>query len=220
LIWDARRRQLLNNVGDVIASCPRDDNACAPARVLPRAVAARRVVDSLVAAMAKGGAPLPVTLTYKEGAKAGASVNGPVQPSDKKVSFLAPKLDTPYVTAFDITAEGEVEFLYPLETDRIHDPVAAPLDRPLVFDAPVTEPYGLDTVVFVTTSAPLPELHKALLAIDPHGGVKPGGGDGNDLFDALEANLKGTSFRIGIQSLVTCKIVKDGLCDWSASSTP
>jgi hypothetical protein len=66
----------------------------------------------------------------------------------------------------------------------------------------------------------LPELHKTLLAIDPHGGGKPGGGDGVDLFDALQAALRGTSFRIGIQSQVTCKIVKDGLCDWSASSTP
>jgi hypothetical protein len=216
LIWDARQRRLLNNVGDVIASCSGLQDNCTPARVLPGAIAARRIVDSLVAAMAKGGAPLNVSLTYQDG----APVNGPVQESDKRVSFQAPKLDTPYVTAFDVTAQGEIEFLYPLQTGRLHDSVAAPLDRPLAFDAPVTEPYGLDTVVFLTTPAPLPELHKALLAIDPHSGVRPGGGDGNDLFDALEASLKGVPFRIGIQSQVTCKIVKDGLCDWSASSTP
>jgi hypothetical protein len=221
LIFDAQHGRLENNLGDVIASCPRLGEECTPERFLPRAIAARRVVDSLVAAMAKGQAPLPVTLKYQDGAKAGTPVDGPLAESDKSVSLQVPKLDTPYVTAFDVTAEGAIDFIYPIETSRIHDPVAAPPGQPLdIRDVPINEPFGLDTVVFITTPSPLPELHKTLLAIDPHGGGKPGGGDGVDLFDALQAALRGTSFRIGIQSQVTCKIVKDGLCDWSASSTP
>ena len=221
LMWDAQRGALENSVGDIIASCHGAGDECKSQRFLPRAIAARRVIDSLVAAMSKGQAPLSVTLKYQQGPKAGGLVDAPLAESDKTVSLQVPNPDTPFVTVFDVTAEGDIDFVYPINSGRIHDPVALPQGQPLdIRDVPISSPFGLDTVVFITTPTPLTQLHQELLKIDPHGGWKPHGGDGLDLFDALQTALRGTSFRIGMRSQVTCKIVKDGLCDWSALSTP
>ena len=199
LLWDAQRQDLLGSGGDVLASGIADDR-------LGQSVLARQVVNALTEAMAANGNPSTVRLFRSEDASRTA-VNGPLKLGER-VTFSLEKPATRYVTAFDINADGTVQFLWPIHMGDQADPVETPTDRPLTFDAPVVPPFGMDTLVFLTTDVPLNDLHGILTEIHKQnlGALA--------LYKALEASLQDIPFGIGMQTQVTCREVKeDGLCD-------
>lgn len=202
ILWDQARKQLLNGTGDIIASGVDDQSIVA-------AVQSKQVTDALIATMAKTGSPLPVRLRALDGGTAaptGFFLKG------QNVSFELDKPDTPYVTVFDLNADGTVQFQWPIE--KLGDLIAAPTDKPLTFQAPVSAPFGFDTLVFVTTAVPLPDLHRQLYAL--HGKADPIG-----LYNALQTALAGKPFRLGIQSEFTCERLKDnGQCNTNISPKP
>ncbi len=205
LLWDKGRNQLLDTTGDVIAS-----GIDEPA--LARAVAGRQVKVALINAMLARGKPLETSV--ESDAYAGSpSSDKALFAAGERVAFTLKEPDTPHITAFDIVGDGTIQFLWPDAVSGASP--ETPTGGPLRFTAPVSAPYGLDTVVFISTARPLPDLHKAIRDIQDRKG------DALALYRALQAGLAGVAFNIGMQSEFTCAIIREnGLCDTNVSSVP
>ncbi len=201
LIWDAERRQLLNGIGDVIASDIDRLN-------LSEAVGSRQVLRDLIALSTKAPA-LEVGLSL---------VGRPATPDGgmgyfvkgDTVEFALDRSDRPYVTIFDLNADGTVHFLWPLA--EWGD--AGKVSGPIRFRAPVAPPYGFDTVIFLASDIALTGLHAELRSMD--GRPEP-----LRLRAALRSASEASALSIGMQSQFTCgRLMENQQCDTMLSSLP
>lgn len=199
LIFDPARRELLNGVGDVIASG-------IDRLQLAEAVRSRQVLRELIGLSMKLP-PLDVRLSLAGGGRTTDTgleyfLRGEV------VEFSLERSDRPYVTVFDLNADGTVYLLWPV-AERGDTGKASGAIR---FRAPVAPPYGFDTVVFLSSDAPLSNLHAELRSLD--GKAEP-----LRLRAAVKRVLDTTPLSIGMQSQLTCfRLMENRQCDTMLSS--
>ncbi len=207
LTWDVGKRRMLSALGDVVAdftSHPAGDDTRAYKRQasLPES-----------GAEANGLADLPkvqgvvdkwhLTERIKKLAES-RSLGMTLQPGDAvhgagdKISFAIEGHGQAYFTLFDLASDGTVNFIYPLATAGVRDPLEIPLGRPYTVPLVVDAPYGADHLVAIASAEPLSELHKTLKAIEN----KP---SARDLEAVLLKQLDGRVYQIGIHGSYTAE---------------
>ena len=205
LTWDVGKRRVLSALGDVVADftggAAGDDTR-----------AYKRQVSGAVP-KADGLADLPkvqavvdkwhLTELIKKLA-AGRSLGMSLRPGDAvhaagdKIGFAIEGHSQRFLTLFDLASDGTVNFLYPLATDKVKDPVEIPLGQPYGVPLVVDAPYGADHLVAIASAEPLADLHKTLKEIEG----KP---TARDLEAALLKQLDGRTYQIGIHGSYTAE---------------
>jgi hypothetical protein len=198
LLFDPARRQLLNSGGDVLASGL--DN-------LQSAVDGRRVLDAFGRAMQLAGVGLQ-TRIFAPGEQRPAGADR-IYLKDERVRFELEPSAFRFHTVFNVSANGVVQFQWPITAQR--DPLEWTRGEPLSFDAPVSPPFGSDTLVFISTPVPLQDLHLTLM--DIHNKAKP-----LEAYRAVQAALDGKAFKLGLQAAYTCERLEKDLCDTMLAS--
>lgn len=195
LIFDMARHQILDAAGDVLAS---DIDATR----LQGAVDARRLLSFLrKAAERRGGLTVEVR---GENTPSGTS-DDRIYQDGNRVRFEAEPGNFEFLTVFDVTSDGTVQFLYP-RVD-LGDPLATSSPTPLQ-SILVQHPFGADYAIFVRSDTPLSELHAMFARTKDYVSSAP------QTYDMLRQALRGARFRIGIQGLYTChRIQENGQCD-------
>ncbi|MHA6299757.1 caspase family protein [Devosia sp. CAU 1758] len=188
LIWDPQAGQLLGQSGDVLASDMQADQ-------LQDAVNAARVIAWLRQSMMRQPSAVEAWIT----------------PSDQfllegqQIRFEADLEGREYVTVVNLNARGMVQFVWPLAA--LGDPVKWSAQRPFTLNAPVTEPFGADNLITITSHGPLAGLHARLAEL--HSVSDP-----MALYEAIRHAGTGSDIRIGINSVFTCKSLRsNGQCD-------
>ncbi len=199
LIWDASREQILDAPGGVLAS------HIAPSG-LQSAVDARRLL-AFLSKTAEIFGSLDVRVALQSAPK--GTSDDRIYRNGEKVRFEVASGPYTFLTAFDLNSNGEVQLLYPaLRSDMLETSSTTPLSSQ---DPTVGEPYGADFVVFIRSEEPLAELHASFKHLKP---TEPPTMTAKDAYDAVRRGLRGTRFRIGIQSLFTCREIREnGQCD-------
>jgi hypothetical protein len=200
LLFDPARRQLLNGRGDVLASGLAESS-------LQPAVDARRVLDALTRTMQAPATALQTRL-FAPGEQRPAGADR-IYLKGETVQFELETSDLRFPTVFSIAANGIVQFQWPIASQG--DPLEWTRPEPFGFAAPVSPPFGADTLVFIATPAPLPDLHRRLMAL--HNRAAP-----LDAWQAVRAALGGTRFKLGLQAAYTCERLENGLCDTMLAS--
>lgn len=198
LLFDPARRQLLNGQGDVLAS---------KLESLQNAIDARRMLDALTRAMQLPGTALQ-TRIFAPGEQRPTGADR-IYLKDEQVRFELERVEFRFHTVLNIAANGVVQFQWPITAQG--DPLEWTRAEPLGFDAPVAKPFGADTLVFISTPTPLPELHRALIGM--HNRATP-----LEAYRAIKAALDGKPFKLGLQALYTCERLENGLCDTMLAS--
>lgn len=197
LIWDPRRRQLLDSAGDVLVS-DLDDSR------LQSAVDARRLLLFMRKKSEQQG---NLSVSLKQPGEADKAETDRFYTAGSLLQFSVQRSALPALSVLNISANGDVQLLFPRNREEER---RADAKLP-VFD--VRPPFGADHTVFVETEEPLrlysqfqgPDFQAQAAAVQPM------------LSDALTAG----KIRIGIQGLYTCRSVKaNGQCDNMLSSTP
>lgn len=123
-----------------------------------------------------------------------------ILPNDKlhfkgeSVKLSLGRVKYPYLTLINLAVDGNINFLYPIDSDALAIPLASAFQTP---ELEVSEPFGADHFVAITSDKPLSQLHEKLqqtnnspISID-------------DLKKALETALKDTTYQLGIHASFT-----------------
>ncbi len=170
LVWDAAEKVVVNGTGDIVARGVFE-------RHLPGVAAKWRALKALQA-MA-GAAPLSMNMLPDDG----------VHRRGEIITFRSAPLKYPFVTVFNLTWNGQVQFLYPLRTD----PDGGFEGRVWSLRMKVAPPYGSDHLVLVATSQAPAALRTRLRRMK-----RPA-----ELPALLRKALEGRAHQIGIQPLFT-----------------
>ena len=174
LVWDARRRQVVSGLGDVIAHDVRLE-------ALSGVVGKWSAVRALGALSARAGLALrvhPHDGLHRRGSRIEVEVAG---------------LRYPRLTLLGLSGNGVVHYLYPLPGD----PAQVPLGRPFRLNLEVTPPFGADHVVAVSAGRPLDTLNARLHHLDGRRAAR----EAAELLAGVAAGTSGWSS--GIQGLYT-----------------
>jgi hypothetical protein len=180
LVWDVQKAEVLGALGDVVAYFP--DNT-------PSAM--QQVVDKWA------------MLQTVRSLSAQRSLRLRVEPGDdlhRRGTLLRVSLEEqryPYLTLFNLTADGTVQFLYPVAQHG--DPLQIAVDRP--FRLPpirVTQPFGAEHLVAVVSQTPLQALHRTIQQL--HGRALA-----SQLEAALKQQVAGVSYQMGVLGLYTAE---------------
>jgi hypothetical protein len=184
LIFDAPRRQILNGVGDVLAS---DIDGAR----LDGAIQARRLLTAFMDLADREGG-LNVSLH---------SGNGVYVKGGAPISVRVDRDPYNFLTLLDLTADGEIRLIYPQGTDPLETKSTSPIS-----DVRVTPPYGADYLVAIRSEKPLSAVHAAFRGKSY---AMPAGGS----YALLRQGLAGTALRVGIQGIYTCeRLTEAGRC--------
>ncbi len=205
LSWDVGRSQVFTGLGDLVAEFS-ERKPAEETRAFKRGSTAADARPS-----SDGRADLPklqgvidkwrLTERIKRLAET-RSLQMMLKPDDKlhsdgaKITFLVDGHDQTYLTLFNLGADGTVNFLYPLNTVEVKDPLQIPLGRAYTVPLVVEAPYGADHLVAVASAQPLPGLHRALREFDG----KP---QAAALEPLLFKELASQTYRIGIHGSYT-----------------
>ncbi len=209
LTWDVSRRRVLSSLGDMVA-----DFATNPAVIAEETRAFKRqVVSADLKPQGDAQADLPrvqsvadkwhLTELIKNMAD-GRSLGMSLQPGDAihvpgdKISFSIEGHNKTFFTLFNIASDGTINFIYPLNTAEVKDPLEIPLGKPYLVPLVVDAPYGADHLVAIASGDPLTELHKALREIDG----KPAA---RSFEPILLKQLEGRTYQIGIHGAYTAE---------------
>lgn len=112
----------------------------------------------------------------------------------ESVKLSLGRVKYPYLTLINLAVDGSINFLYPIDSDALAIPLASAFQTP---ELEVSEPFGADHFVAITSDKPLSQLHEKLkqtnnptISID-------------DLKKALETALKDTRYQLGIHASFT-----------------
>jgi hypothetical protein len=184
LIFDAPHRQILNAVGDVLASDIEGTH-------LGGAIEARRLLMAFMDLADREGG-LNVSLH---------SGDGVYVKDGTPISIRLDRDPYDYLTLFDLTADGEIRLIYPQGTDPLQTKSASPIG-----DIGVTPPYGADYLVAIRSEKPLSALHAAFRS---RSYAMPA----VESYALLRQGLAGTAMRLGIQGIYTCeRLTEAGQC--------
>ncbi len=187
--WLGQSR-VLNAHGDVVASA-------VEANRLQDAVDARRVLEALTQAVGQSGSALETSVAAK-----GKPPSDRYYLPNEDIRIEAQATPLRFLTVVDLTADGTVQFLWPLKGDPLEWKAA---ERPN-FKVHVVAPFGQDTLIFIESDRALTELHGELARLD--GQIAP-----LPFYDSLKLWLPQVTFKLGIQSVFTCAALReDGVC--------
>jgi uncharacterized caspase-like protein len=173
LVFDPATGSLANNVRDVVAEG-------LDAAGLKTAIDADRALSELQQLALRGA--LPIAFSPNDG----------VQPEGTRIEFTVPGVEGRYLTVFDLTATGSVQFLWPTGPED-RDPIS---DSEFSLAAAVTPPFGADNLVVLSTESAPASLRDELKRLD-------GGNDPSALMTAIDATLSGQPYQMGIQAFFT-----------------
>jgi hypothetical protein len=197
LIWDPKRRQLLDAPGDILASDIDEQH-------LQDAVDARRLLLLIRKASEKSG-NLKVSLRRADSADDGNPDRFYIDQT--LLRYQVEEGSLPSLTVLNISAGGQVQFLFP----RNEAEERAVNSRLPAFR--VQPPFGADFSIFIRSDA--------LLGLRPLFASQGNELPARSVEEFLSQALKGRRFRIGIQGLYTCAALKEnGQCDSMLSSSP
>lgn len=167
LTWDAGRGDIISQLGDVVSYGAGADtrafqrvNGSSAADPLADVERVQRVIDkmTLVAALKAAAQQNSLRMALVPDDK--------VHPAGKEVAFTVGDQRATYLTLFNLSSDGTINFLYPLDTGRNKDPLEIALNRPYRLDLKVEPPFGADHLVAVISTEPLTALHRSLAALD------------------------------------------------------
>lgn len=176
LIWNASNGELSNASGDVLASGVKESG-------LQAAIDARRLRAYMLDLMKNGHVLgvelLPGDSLYAQGC--------PVQ-------YRVDTFDHPHFTVLNLASNGTTQFLFPLE--QYSDPVRWTRPGGWSVRTRVSAPFGADFLIFIASEKPLPDLHRALVALNATR-------DPLKLEAVLRKWLPTTKFQIGLKGAFT-----------------
>ena len=181
LIWDTASGEIISSSGDIVARLGPGTN---PHPVQP-------VVNKwlLLRELGTHAESQPLSLridagnqTHRDGAQLSILLNGHQHE---------------HLTLFNLAVDGTVQFLvpWPSHADKNYHGKVWP-DRPFEFALRVSEPYGADHLVALTSATKITSLHIDLLGLD---GTKSAG----HLRAIIAKHLKGQKFQLGSVGLFT-----------------
>ncbi len=209
LTWDVGKRRVLSSLGDIVADFSSSASTTADdTRAFKRQVNTSESKQTIGAAtdvpMAQAVidkwhlTELIKTLAEKQSLGISLQPGDAIHTLGEKVMFSVEGQNQPYLTLFNLASDGTVNFIYPLATAEVKDPLNIPLGRPYDVPLVVAPPYGADHLVAIASAEPLVELHKTLTEIDN----KP---TARALETALRTQLNGRTYQIGIHGSYTAK---------------
>jgi hypothetical protein len=173
LIWDGKSRQVLSGLGEPVA------HGVTLATLQP-------VIDKwrLLPFLKRLGALSPLRIALHPG-------DGR-HPVGAHVKIVSEPIRHAYVTVFNLSGDGRIQFLFPSEP---HDPTGGAWrpDKPYELQLVVRLPIGADHAVVIASASPLDQLHRHLIARPPTA----------NLAGYLNEALSGVDYAIGIQGLYT-----------------
>jgi hypothetical protein len=126
---------------------------------------------------------LPITLSPDDAA----------HPEGSEIGFTVPDVGGAYLTVFDLTGAGTIQYLWPL---RATDSDPLPPGGSYTLEAAVVPPFGTDNLIVLATAAPPTALRATLQSLD-------GGRDTAALAEGLRRVAAEQPYRLGIQAFVT-----------------
>lgn len=201
-IWDIGREKIFSQLGDLVydgrqpkvqetrAFSRAQSKTPPPAAGSIEIAYATKVFDKLVAVerIKKRSETVSPTMVLKP--------NDRLHRAGDQVTLETSNQQYPYLTLFNIAADGTINNLYPLKEGNINDPLEIPVDKPYGLLLNVEPPYGSDHFVVLFSEKPLTELHKELQAMN-------GGQNAHQIDAALDRYLQGTKHQIGIHGVFT-----------------
>jgi hypothetical protein len=182
LIWDADKLQMLSTFGDVVATLAKDD-----IRQL------RRVIDKWnLVAVVRG-------LSERRGLRLRLDTGDGLYRADSPTQLNVPMDGGPFLTLFNIAADGTTKFLFPHISASLggdENLLKVPGNKDYVATLDAGPPYGADHLIAITSTTALTGLHGTLRLI--HGKPAP-----KLLKKALIRALDGADYRIGIHARYT-----------------
>lgn len=174
LIWDNRDATVLSGIGDIVAE------GVKPA-ALQGVVDKWRVLPSIKAMIESN--PLDVRLSPSDAR----------HPDGKQVTFRTAPAPYRFLTVFNLSSDGTVQFLSPRRESGDPQEGDRDIGLPFKINLKVVRPYGADHAIFISSSTLLHGLHERLRA----------GPRAIDLPRLLREALAGSTHAIGMQSLYT-----------------
>ena len=208
LTWDVGKRLVLSSLGDVVA-----DFASHPTGANEETRAYKRATASDSGKEAGGAQDLPkvqvvidkwrlveMIKSLAESRSIGVTLKpgDMVHNSGEKITFAIEGHNYKFLTLFDLASDGTTNFIYPLSTSEIKDPLEIPLGQPYTVPLVVEAPYGADHLVAIVSAEALTDLHKILKENDG----KP---SARSLETALRQQLDGRTYQIGIHASYTAE---------------
>ncbi len=194
LTWDAARGEITNQLGDVIAYGPTSEvralvrvNGATPPAADPQADLGRvqMVVDKMLMVDTLKG------LAEHSGIDMALAPDDKVHRDGQSVRFSIAGQKLTFLTVFNLSSDGTVNFLYPLNSERARDPLEVSFDRAFSLELKVGPPFGADHLLAVATAQPLTGLHRVFEKLDGKPGTLR-------LMAALENELRDKPFQIGV----------------------
>lgn len=173
LVFDPRTGDLQNAMRDIVAT---NLNLAG----LETAIAAERALRALQKLAIKGTLPIAF------------SPNDEVHAEGTRIGFTVPNVGGRYLTVFDLTATGTMQYLWPQPGDA--DPY--PAGRNFSLDTVVTPPFGADNLIVLATDQPPTKLRGEL-------GRLNGSNDPAAVISSLEEAVAGVPYDIAIQAFFT-----------------
>lgn len=127
--------------------------------------------------------------------QSGRAVQVDIRPDDKayaagdRLTVAVSGLEQDFLTLFNVTSRGTLNFLYPRED--FGDPLMVDRSQSVDLTLEVQPPYGAEHFVAVSTGVPLIDLHARLMELD--GQVLP-----EDFFAALKTPLESRRYQLGL----------------------
>jgi len=183
--WDVARGDIVNPVGDTVATVSGGDLEAQLGRV-------QGVIDKWTAlrALERFAASHPLDTRLEPG--------DDIHHTGERVTLLVGGNRHPYFTLINLAADGTVNFLYPVEDGKTHDSQTIPPGGPYKLELTVTPPFGADHFIAVASAAPLTELHGELKAID-------GKQEAASILDLFDKYLAGQDWQIGLHAVFSAK---------------
>ncbi|MEI8393989.1 MAG: DUF4384 domain-containing protein [Rhodospirillaceae bacterium] len=183
--WNVGRDEMINPVGDLVATVGGGDLEARIARV-------QGVIDKWTVLRSLERTPRADGLEMR--LEPGRDL---YHAGDKEI-LMVEGLKQPYFTLLNIASDGTVNLLYPLDTAGRRDSPALPTGALFKLPFQVTPPFGADHFVAIASAVAPVELHGELKAIDgkPEALVLP------DLFDKY---LNAATTQIGTLGVLSAR---------------
>ena len=183
--WDVGRGQVVDAVGELVATLPADDSGARLARV-------QRILAkwTLLRALERPGMPLELETRVEPEAD--------VHHQGDHLTVVIGGFRHPFLTLLNLASDGTVNFIYPINDGRLHDSLMVAPGTTYRLPLQVTPPFGAEHFVAIASATALTDLHRALAALDgkPKSAALP---------DLLDQALAGQDYQIGVQAVFSAR---------------
>lgn len=195
LTWDAGRGEITSQLGDVVSYGAGADTRAfqrvggSTVAVDPQADLERvqRVIDKMTLVAALKSVAQQNTLQM------GLVPDDKLHKAGQQVAFTVDGQRATFLTLFNLSSDGTINFLYPLADGKTKDPLEVAINRPYRLDLKVEPPFGADHLVAIISTEPLTQLHQSLAALD-------GKAETIKLASVLSDGLASKAFQLGVNA--------------------